>query len=445
MKELLLFFIVCLLASVSGLAQQPPRAIVSCDLPEISELSPAPAAQPAQASDRTVNTLCVTFLVANDAQLTANASTMTSIVNGINTWLTNTHNPLTGPDYQIGSWQRVVMPTSYTASDGTVVNLTIAGNSNGGAMLGSATDWLFDIGDGDLCIVVAPNSSGYNPGQANWLGGENQIGESPDQPAIAVIRSSSNTIINFTTLVFVHEVFGHLQGLDFGGNPHSSESCNGNTDFINAAPTVTQICSQAVAQIGLATDNGSLACSALLPLELLDFRARRSGQSTAQLDWTTENEAGLAGFSIEKSRDGLRWLPVGEVAAKGSPDGHAEYGFLDPGLGTAAALYRLRMTDLDGAARLSPVAEVEPGRAAGWFSVQPNPAVGEARVFFENASPDSPATLRVLAADGRLVLEKSIDAPSAELPIGGLATGIYWLEMRAATGVFVQRLMKSAN
>ena len=439
-----IYFNICLIFLSANLVYGQKKTLhtIPCNIDENHEFLIINENPPNQAvSSRAINNLCVTFLVANDAQLTANTSTMNSIVTGINNWLTVTHNPLSGPDYQISNWERIVMPPNYTVSGGgPTIDLTIAGNASGSDLLNNILEWTADLGSHDLAIAIAPNSSGYNAGQAIWLPGENLIGNS-NEFSIAVIKSSSNTTINFGTLVFAHEVFGHLQGLDFNGNAHSLQTCNGNTDFINAAPNNLQICSDAQNQIGLANDNGSVICSGILPLELINFQAKTVQRNAVQLDWTTVNEVLFSHFIIEKSLNGVLWEGIGKVEGKGSSNESTEYNFFDDNFSSNQVYYRLQLVDIDGSIQFSRIVSVEIDSLNTGFLINPNPCDGIATIHCQSFNYEDGICLNIFNAQGQILMKKKLDSPSYKLDLSALADGIYYVGFENSNGYNFEKII----
>ena len=86
--------------------------------------------------------------------------------------------------------------------------------------------------------------------------------------------------------------------------------------------------------------------SFVIPLKLVDFTAtNRNG--FAQVAWTTEQEANVARFTVERSEDAVHFISFAQAAARNS--GHTErYTANDPIALQGSVYYRLRMTDADG-------------------------------------------------------------------------------------------------
>lgn len=83
-----------------------------------------------------------------------------------------------------------------------------------------------------------------------------------------------------------------------------------------------------------------------LPVELVSFKARRSGK-TVILDWQTATEVDNSGFSIEKST-GTTWEAIGFVEGSGTSNSPKYYSFTDPNPWYTKSYYRLKQIDNDG-------------------------------------------------------------------------------------------------
>ena len=101
-----------------------------------------------------------------------------------------------------------------------------------------------------------------------------------------------------------------------------------------------------------------LTSSAWAGVELLSWNVNPLGDH-ARLSWQTGQEIDFQTFVIERSPDGQRYLPVGQVQATGS---FSQYFFTDQSpLDVDSELtffYRLKLVDRDGTATYSEALEV---------------------------------------------------------------------------------------
>ncbi len=106
-------------------------------------------------------------------------------------------------------------------------------------------------------------------------------------------------------------------------------------------------------------------CLSPLPITLIEFRAR-SRPEDVLLEWVTATETDNKEFIIERSADGILFLPIGSVPGSGYSQERLDYAWPDRDPLPMAAYYRLRQTDADGSSTLSEVVvlQIDPGPLA---------------------------------------------------------------------------------
>lgn len=87
-----------------------------------------------------------------------------------------------------------------------------------------------------------------------------------------------------------------------------------------------------------------------LPIELFHFDVQcASDKRSATIHWTTASETNNDFFTIEKSEDGVIFLPIGTVRGAGNSTQSIDYVFTDNDVKTGSvSYYRLKQTDFDG-------------------------------------------------------------------------------------------------
>lgn len=165
-----------------------------------------------------------------------------------------------------------------------------------------------------------------------------------------------------------------------------------------------------------------------LPVQVVSFTATAAaGGPAVRLTWTTASELNSAYFVVERSLDGARFTPAGQVTAAGTTTTVHAYAYLDTS--EPAALlryYRLRQVDQDGTSTYSCVrtcASSSPGGAVPGLSLYPMPARSQATLV--GAGPR--ADVHLLDALGRSVLHTTADeAGTTQLLLpAGLTPGVY--------------------
>jgi len=163
-----------------------------------------------------------------------------------------------------------------------------------------------------------------------------------------------------------------------------------------------------------------------LPVRLVAFSAQATGGAVA-LAWQTASEVSSVHFEVERSLDGISFVPLARVAAAGtSPTPHA-YTYLDRDLLAGLRYYRLHQVDQDGTSAYSPVHTVLPVGTDG-LALYPNPALGGAT---QVSGVPAGAAVWVLDALGQ-VMRTTIADQTGTTVLAGLPAGLY--VVRTAAG-----------
>ena len=223
---------------------------------------------------------------------------------------------------------------------------------------------------------------------------------------------------------------GQLWRAPSAAGPWSQQGTPGSAASRSFVADVTQLGSLTVSNV-----------SAPLPVELTRFTAEAVGDD-ALLRWATASEKNNDHFDIEASADGQTFRRIGQVAGHGSTAQPQQYQLTDKAIARYAAdpvYYRLRQVDADGTATYSPVRTVRASSAAGFVVYPTHVPTGQAATY-RYTGPAEPATLQVLDALGRTVRSTSLDGrPEGNVPLAGLATGVYLLRYTSATASFSSR------
>jgi hypothetical protein len=188
--------------------------------------------------------------------------------------------------------------------------------------------------------------------------------------------------------------------------------------------------------------NASLLVSTVLPLNLLDFKAKKGG-SGILLEWITENETGAKRFEIERSDDGVTFTRIGERFSKNLRS-KTSYTYLD-GHPFSINYYRLKMIDEDGSHYYSKVIVVNQN-GSFYSAVQPNPFVQSFIVDTYLPSPQ-PIKIQLLDINGRLIRYKSIAGSTGNNKIefddvGNLQPGIYMVRIVRQDSIIEKKIVK---
>jgi trimeric autotransporter adhesin len=173
--------------------------------------------------------------------------------------------------------------------------------------------------------------------------------------------------------------------------------------------------------------------SSLLPVRLTAFNGSLVN-TTGQLKWITEDEAGTKSFILERSTDGRAFGSIATVAAVNN-SGTATYTYADSAItlqSSQVVFYRLKMTDADGKFSYSNVVKISLPKMGGVLNIRPNPVVGTAIVELTAAVAES-SSWTVTDITGKTVLKKSImlvkGNNTVSLGLTQLPAGTYYLKV----------------
>jgi hypothetical protein len=189
--------------------------------------------------------------------------------------------------------------------------------------------------------------------------------------------------------------------------------------------------------------NASLLVSSVLPLNLIDFTARKTNNGV-QLQWVTESETKTSRFEIERSSDGTNFTKIGEKASKNTSSRNT-YFFLDESP-LAANYYRLKMVDEDGKYSYSKIVVVNQ-TAAPVSKIHPNPFI-QSFVISTFLPSAQPLKVQLLDMNGSLVRYKSFNGQPGDnriefTDLGNLQAGVYMVRIIKLDSVTEQKIIKA--
>jgi len=211
------------------------------------------------------------------------------------------------------------------------------------------------------------------------------------------------------------------------------------------------------------TDAPSEACEyvdgslvGLVPVELSSFYGDLKNENI-QLAWTTESEKENAGFEIEQSFDGERFLVIGMVSGVGNSEETQEYAFLDQGVRNRAlsntAYYRLAQIDYDGTKTYSEVVAIDLGfdfeefeitKITGWDSEE-----RKLQVHFYNPETIRKVNFLVTDINGRVIEKRSIFPESGlnifEVDLSNDESPFYFLSLNNGKEVVGKKVALGLN
>lgn len=149
-----------------------------------------------------------------------------------------------------------------------------------------------------------------------------------------------------------------------------------------------------------------------LPVELISFDLYRQTSSVV-LKWSTASEINNDYFTIEHSRNGSKFEPIGMVAGAGNSSSVNHYEFSDKQPYPGINYYRLVQVDFDGTATHSEIRKVDFSKDQ-MYTVFPNPALPGSSLTV-TVPEQGTYTLSVYDMAGKMLYNESISANEAGL------------------------------
>ena len=172
------------------------------------------------------------------------------------------------------------------------------------------------------------------------------------------------------------------------------------------------------------------AVSALLPVELLDFKAQLTNNRQTLLSWSTASEINNEGFEIEQSTDGTHWRDIGFVDGNGTTQELTKYSFVDAIPANGINYYRLKQMDFDGKFDYSDVQSIRlENEQNPPIQVFPNPVKDSNLTIKLDQFDNQEITIQIYDLTGKTWLQRTSYDALTELNVQHLAAGVYFLQV----------------
>lgn len=187
------------------------------------------------------------------------------------------------------------------------------------------------------------------------------------------------------------------------------------------------------------------AISALLPVELIDFRAKATDENII-LDWTTASEKDNKGFYVERSLNSKDFASIAWVEGKGRTNGTARYTIIDfEASRNTNYYYRLAQIDLDGTVSYSEfvtariIAGNQETEFANSIKIYPNPTYNELRMDW-NEDLENIVSIDLLNVFGQQI--KEVNYANKIINLTTFPQGIYFLRFHTSTRAYLKKVTK---
>jgi len=289
---------------------------------------------------------------------------------------------------------------------------------------------------------MATDGTIANVSEAEYWNIDRVVGTSNVSVSLSYENVRSQGVANPDSLIVAH-----WTGAQWKNEGRSASFVTPYTGITSSA-AITNFSPFTLGNIGTSAGNINI-----LPVTLVDFTANKLDNETVKLAWQTSSEVNSSHFLVERSFDGVSFLPIGSVDAQGESKSIQNYALLDTDGELSShqiAYYRLKMIDNDASFEYSRIRQVN--FDLGTFqilTVYPNPFNQQTTVSF-SLPEDSEVEWVVYDLLGRAVQSHSLSAQSGvnELELANwnsLPSGTYILMGSSQGKRLTQKVIKTGN
>lgn len=175
-----------------------------------------------------------------------------------------------------------------------------------------------------------------------------------------------------------------------------------------------------------------------LPIELLAFNGQLI-KNEVILTWNTTNEINNEYFLIEKSSDGIDFFEIGKIAASNNRYEKTNYSFVDSHLISGLQYYRLKQYDFDNSLMVSNILAIK-SNSSEKINIYPNPVIDYLHIEFNLENTE------ILLSDvnGKMIYSTNNynKIPIEPIDVSELKEGVYILQIRSASDIFSEKVIK---
>ncbi len=184
--------------------------------------------------------------------------------------------------------------------------------------------------------------------------------------------------------------------------------------------------------------------ASVLPVTLISFTAESQGKDVV-LKWVSSNEINSNYFEVEKSVDGVKFIPIERVNSRGNNGGENRYQTADINPVNGLNFYRLKQVDKDGKVAYSLVVAVNRGTSiVSKMNIYPNPV--DKFVTLTMLDIEKVYSGKLISAEGKAVLNFKGDVYQINQHLNDhlykLKPGMYLLKLINGKEQFSQKFLK---
>ena len=166
---------------------------------------------------------------------------------------------------------------------------------------------------------------------------------------------------------------------------------------------------------------------ALLPIELIYFKAETKSSGLVEITWATASETNNDYFEVQRSRDGRNWNMIAEVEGALNSNQTINYNVTDQKAFNGRNFYRLVQFDTDGAYTVSDVVVASVSKEVN-ADVYPNPSAGAFNFSVPTKNFES-SQINILNANGKLIKSITTGDQITSIDLTNESNGVYFYQI----------------
>jgi hypothetical protein len=222
-------------------------------------------------------------------------------------------------------------------------------------------------------------------------------------------------------------------------NDHSTWVLNGNHGSTNGSQsdfTISRIGMSGFSYFAIGYTN-----NAPLPVTLISYQVNCIEDNASIISWSTASENNSSYFQLEKSRNGINWYILSEIAAAGNSTTKIDYEFFDLEKFSGVSYYRLKQFDFDGKSEILDIVSNNCGNSdiSESIKIYPNPSIEKFYIDFNNLTSEKNLAITITDLTGKLIyyVIENCEKGYNNFSIEGLnaTPGVYFVEVKIGESV----------
>ncbi|MBY0425986.1 MAG: T9SS type A sorting domain-containing protein [Cytophagales bacterium] len=313
---------------------------------------------------------------------------------------------------------------------------------------------LINANKGNGAIIYSTTISGIQSGTeygfSMWLANVNQVftNSTPDTSNTYPNPKTANVeiLVNGTSLGRIKQPLDTVWR-QYGGLWTAPSSANAVIQIVNRETLGNDISGFVIDDLKFSTTYSITKTATVtspicaLPVNYVSFEVLNK-KHVAELAWQTTSEKNNSHFVVERSSNGMEFIPLGKINATHDVYARvAEYNFIDNSPLYGTSYYRLKQVDLDGKSTYTPVRTIhrEPSLLV---SIYPNPSENGFHISVITGG-SNPVSCILRDLSGKTISSFQVSSTDVQSFGNELSPGIYILEVLDGNHVETLKLIKN--